>query len=362
MRQKILFISILFLTFCLGSFVTFSIVQKSELKIRETITNIIVDEKGISESVKKVYDSVVLIESYKGRQLTSSGTGFVYKKDNENGYIITNEHVISGASKVIVTFYNGEEAEATILGGDVFADVAVISVPAENVLAIADIGNSRETVLGETVFTVGTPVGKEYMGTVTRGILSGKDRMVTVSVSGLGAEDWIMRVLQTDAAINPGNSGGPLVNVEGEVIGINSLKFVRQEIEGMGFAIPIEYALTHVDKLEQGLKLERPLLGVTLIDVTDNVGLYRNNLLVDEGIIKGAVIESVVEDTPASKGGLKRGDIILKIDDNELKNKAYLRYILYKYNIGDTITVTYYRDKKEETVDIKLDQIVNDGT
>ena len=362
MRKRISFVMIILATFCLGGLLTFVVLKEENLRVKETVNNIIIDEKGITESVKKIYDAVVLIESYKGRQITSSGTGFVYKTDGKKGYIITNEHVISGASKVMVTFYDNSEVEATVLGSDVFADIAVLAVDIKHVLKVATIGDSSKTALGETVFTVGTPVDREYMGTVTKGILSGKNRMVTVSIGGVGAEDWVMNVLQTDAAINPGNSGGPLVNIEGEVIGINSLKFVRQEIEGMGFAIPIEYAMTHVDKLEKGAKLPRPLLGVQLVDVTDSLGLYHYNLRVDEEITSGAIIESVLADTPAARGGLKRGDVILKIEDNVLKNKAYLRYILYKYNINDTIEITYYRGKEIKTTKIKLDKEIDDGT
>jgi serine protease Do len=355
MRQRILLICLLVLTFLAGGFFVYELTKEGKIYRTENVSEVTIDDKGISASVEKIYDAVVLIEAYKGTEVISSGTGFVYKKDNKNGYIITNEHVIAGATKIQVTFYNYNVVDATLLGEDEFADIAILSVNASHILKVAEIGNSNDAKLGDTVFTVGTPIGNEYMGTVTRGIISGKDRMVTVSVSG-SVDDWVMEVLQTDAAINPGNSGGPLVNVNGQVIGINSLKFVKQEIEGMGFSIPIEYAMSHVDKLEKGTKIIRPYLGVELIDAIDTIGLYRAGIAIDEKIKEGAVVASVEANTPAASSGFKKGDVILKIGDTTLKNSAYLRYSLYKYSVGDTIDVTYYRNKETKTIQVKLNK------
>ncbi len=354
MKQKIVLFLLIIITFLAGGLFTYVVVIHGA-EIKSDKETVIIDEKGISESVNKIYDAVVLIESYKGIQVVSTGTGFVYKTDNKYGYIITNEHVISGASKIDITFYNGDKATGTLLGSDVFADIAVLSVDLKHVIKIASLGKSTALKLGETVFTVGTPIANEYMGTVTRGIISGKNRMVSVSVTG-ESDDWIMEVLQTDAAINPGNSGGPLVNINGEVVGINSLKFVKQEIEGMGFAIPIETAMAHIEKLEKGQKIARPLLGVQFIDVADTLGLYREGITLAADIKQGAVIAKVIDGTPAATGGLKKGDVITKIGDTELKNQAYLRYCLYKYDIGDTIDITFYRGKDLKTIKVKLNQ------
>jgi serine protease Do len=358
MKKKILsfivIVLILSVTFVGGSVLTYYVFLPEKEDALKEEYNVKISEDGIVEPVKRIYDAVVLIETYKGAQVVSSGTGFVYKVDNMKGYIITNEHVISNGSKVHVTFYNGNEVEAEVLGSDIFADIAILAVDKKHVLKVANLGSSKDIEIGETVFTVGTPIGREYMGTVTRGIISGKNRMLAVGVGGSASEDWIVEVIQTDAAINPGNSGGPLVNMNGEVIGINSLKFVKQEIEGMGFAIPIEYAMTHVDTLEKGKTIPRPLLGVQLLDVTDTYALYRYGINIDPSVTSGAVVETVLSDTPAARSKLQRGDVILKIGDVDLKNKAYLRYILYKYKVGDTIKVTYYRNKKIMTVDVLL--------
>jgi serine protease Do len=189
------------------------------------------------------------------------------------------------------------------------------------------------------------------MGSVTKGILSGKDRQVTVSVS---SGSLLVDVIQTDAAINPGNSGGPLVNMNGEVIGITSLKLVEDEIEGMGFALPIEYALAYTDRLENGEKIVRPMLGVQLSDLSNAVVLRSYQITVSDSITSGVVLLNVEKGSSAETAGLKAGDVITKINDGVIKDTATFRYNLYKYSVGDTISITYIRDNKETTVFVKL--------
>lgn len=324
------------------------IVEKtiSEVKVTESDT--------IKSGVDKIYDAVVVVESYKGNKLAGSGTGFVYKKDDKNGYIITNYHVINGASAVKVVNSNNDSVEAKILGGDEYEDIAVLSIDSDYILRVAQIGSSEESSIGDTLFTVGTPVGSEYMGTVTKGILSGKDRTVTVELDNGGG--YIMNVLQTDAAINPGNSGGPLCNINGEVIGVNSLKLVEDNIEGMGFAIPIELVMTSVDRLEKGEAIVRPVLGIESIDASNTYALYRNNILLDEEIDSGVVIINVLDNSPAKAAGFAKGDVILEIEGNKISDSAHLKYILYKYTVGDSIKVKYYRDGKIKDVNVLLTQ------
>jgi len=314
--------------------------------------NVIIDNSGISASVDKVYDSVVMIENYKSKSLQGTGSGFVYKVDKERGYIMTNQHVVDGSTSLKVRLTNGEEVDAKLLGGDEYLDIAIVSIPAKSVIKVATIGKTKSLKLGDAIFTIGSPVGEEYFNTVTSGIISGLNRKVTVSVDS--NNDWIMDVLQVDAAINPGNSGGPLLNSNGEVIGVNSLKLVDNQIEGMGFAIKIEDAMAHASELESGKSIDRPLLGINLVNVEDTNVLYRYGISVDKDITSGVVVVSIVEGTGADKSDLKKGDVITAIDKEKVTNSAYLKYILYKYSSGDKIKITYLRDGKTKTTEVVL--------
>ena len=343
----------------IGTIVTIHYFPIKTVDIEKTVSKVEVSESDtIKSGVDKIYDAVVVIESYQGNQLSGTGTGFVYKKDDKTGYIITNNHVISGAGSVKVVSMNNESVTATVLGSDEYEDIAVLAIDSKSVLGVAEIGSSEKATIGDTVFTVGSPVGSEYMGTVTKGILSGKDRTVDVNLDN--GSEYIMQVLQTDAAINPGNSGGPICNINGEVIGVNSLKLVQDTIEGMGFAIPIELVMTAVDRLEKGESIVRPILGVETLDTDNTYALYRNNILLDEDVDSGVVIVNVQDDTPASKTGLTKGDVILEIEGTKVKDGAHLKYILYKYTVGDTIKLKYYRNKKIEEVSVKLDKAIGE--
>lgn len=323
----------------------------SKETINKTVS--ITEENSIKEAINKIYDAVVLITSYKNDKAIGTGTGFVYKKDNTKGYIMTNHHVIDGATSIKVTNIEGEEVDAKVLGSDNYADIAVLSVDKASVLSVAEIGDSTKSEIGDTIFTVGSPLGANYMGTVTKGILSGKDRMVEVSTNNDG---YMMQVLQTDAAMNPGNSGGPLVNINGQVIGINSIKLVEDEIEGMGFAIPIEMAMSSVEKLEKGEKIVRPLVGVEMIDAANTYSLYYNKIDIDKSITYGVVIATVQNDTPASRAGFQKGDVITEIDGTKIDSLAKFRFTLYKYSIGDKVKVKFYRGKDLKEVTMTLDK------
>lgn len=322
--------------------------------INKTIKDINITETNtLKSAIDKAYNSVVLLESYQGTRLVSSGTGFIYKKDDKYGYIITNNHVVEDATTVKVTNIDGQTVDAKVLGTDVFADIAVLSIDKAAVLQVAEIGSSDLVSLGDTVFTIGSPLGKEYMGTVTKGILSGKNRSVTVNLTN---GDYIATVLQTDAAINPGNSGGPLLNINGQVIGVNSLKLVKSEIEGMGFALPIEEVMVTANKLEKGEEIKRPYLGAGLADIDETYYLYTQGVYVDNSITKGAVITQIDTGKPADDAGIKKGDVVVELNGVKTDDAAHFRYNLYKYNIGDTITVKYFRGKELKTTTIKLDE------
>lgn len=319
---------------------------------------ILTETNSIASAVEKVYDAVVVVEVYdKNKNMISTGTGFAYKKLDGKVYLMTNNHVISGGENIKVLFTDGTELEAEVTGSDTYSDIAVIAVKDSNKIVSATMGESSKTKVGDTLFTVGSPEGSDYAGTVTKGILSAKDRLVAVALENTQTSDYYMQVLQTDAAINPGNSGGPICNINGEVIGITNMKLVDDKVEGMGFAIPIEEALKVVEILETDGKITRPKLGVSVSTISNRFELYyQSGILVPNDIETGLVIVSVEKNTPAELAGLKKGDIIIKLAGTKINDLADFRYELYKHNPGDEIEITYIRDNKETTTKIKLNK------
>lgn len=329
------------------------------------IKNVTVNDTGIADAVEKLYDAVVVVKTYRKGQIYSTGTGFIYKEDGDTAYILTNNHVIENGDEIYVEFTDGSNVITVVEGSDSYSDIAVLSLSSEHVTKVAQIGSSEDARVGDTVFTVGAPIDSStYSGTVTRGILSGKNRLVSVSTSNANTSDMMMSVLQTDAAINSGNSGGPLANANGEVIGITSLKLssgsstTSASIEGMGFAIPIETALNYAEKLEQGKSIVRPQLGITMSNLSD--AIYRHyselrNIDIDSGVY----VEEVSSGSPAEKGGLKVGDIIISADKEDVQNLAYLRYLLYNHDVGDIMSLTVYRNGDKVDLTITLNQPAN---
>ena len=350
----VLVITIL-LSFVCGAIGAYLIVSNYTLEqVVKTITTSELVESSISTSVDKVYGATVIVVAYKDGKEISTGTGFVYKKDDKNAYIMTNNHVIDKADSVEVEFNDkSERIDAKILGGEAYSDIAVLTIDAEESPLVVETGKSDEIKLGDTIFTVGSPMGITYKGTVTKGILSGKERMVEVSLSG-NSTDYYMNVLQLDAAVNPGNSGGPLCDVSGKVIGIISLKIVQDEVEGMGFAIPIEDALKYADAIETGGEIVRPYIGISMLDLSDEYYLWQNRITIPEGVDEGVAVLEVVKNSPADKAGFKKGDIIVKLGDEDISGLADFRYHLYKHEVGDKLEVTFYRNGSKKTTTITL--------
>ena len=310
---------------------------------------IVVSEIGLSTGISNVYDSVVVVQNYKKNKVDSIGSGFVY---NEEGYIMTNSHVIEGATSIKVILMSGDIVDASVIGDDEYADIAVIKIDKKYVSKVATLGSSDAISVGDTVFTIGSPISSEYYGTVTRGILSGKNRLVNVSVNS--SNDWIMNVMQTDAAINPGNSGGPLCNANGDVIGINSMKLVQSQVEGMGFAIPIEDAVLYANKIVNKEEIKRSYLGIKMVNVSSAYDFSKSNITLKSDITSGVVIVDIMDDGPCYNTGLKKGDVIVKIGDYDVKTVAELRYYLYKYNPGNKIDIVVNRNGKKETFKITV--------
>lgn len=352
-------ILLMMIVFFLGSGSMYAVMYFFPLKegtvnISRSENKVTVTDKGIADAVEKVYDAVVVVENFRDKTQTASGTGFVFKKDGKKAYILTNHHVIANGNKFYVRFTDESRVEVKLVGSDSYADIAVLEIDADKVLAVAEIGKTESLRVGDTVFAVGAPLDSAYSWSVTRGILSGKDRLVEVSTTNNNSSDWIMKVLQTDTAINNGNSGGPLANSNGEVIGVNSLKLVSDGVEGMGFAIPIEDALDYAEKIMSGEKIVRPFLGISMVDVNDSYSLYQLGIMPSADITSGVMVASVQLSSPAAKADLSKGDVIVKLEDQTVDTVAKLRYYLYKYKVGDTIKVTYIRDGKEKTAKVKL--------
>ena len=351
---------ILIIVFLLGMLTLYGIFYFFPNVIGETITkvekDVTITDEGIADAVEKVYDSVVVVNTHIEGKAYSSGTGFVYKTENKKAYILTNNHVIDSADDVYVKFTNEQVVKAEIVGSDVYSDIAVLSVDEEYIISVAEIGSSEDAKLGDTVFAIGAPIDSAYSWSVTRGIVSGKDRLVEVELtSGNTKTPMIVNTLQTDAAINNGNSGGPLSNANGEVIGITSIKLANEAIEGMGFAIPIETAINYAEQLISGKTVERPTLGVYMLDVS-NAYMSREyyEIIRKANVTSGVIVTDFEENSPAKEAGLKVGDIIIKVDGNDIASNAYLRYYLYKHKVGDEMKLTIIRDGKEKELKITL--------
>ena len=358
--KYLVIILVITLSFLIGAGVMYiysyanpKIITKDRVISQNTVT-----EEAMEDAIDKVYDAVLCIEVLNNNgDLLSTGTGFVYAKDDKYGYVLTNSHVVSNGTNIEATLSNEKKVKLTLLGTDTYMDLAVLKMDVKDVIKVASIGTSKNSKVGNTVFTVGSPMGSAYAGTVTKGILSGKDRLVESSKStGLfQTETFIVKVIQTDAAISPGNSGGPLVNLAGDVIGINSLKLVNEQVEGMGFAIPIEDVMKYVDYLEAGKAIKRPVIGVQILDLTNKYLLYQNGINVDSNVKEGIVLVKVNEGS-AKNAGLQDGDIITKVNSEKVSTVAQFKYEIYKYSVGEEIEVTYYRNGKEQKLKIKLDK------
>ncbi|WP_163182362.1 serine protease HtrA [Bacillus subtilis] len=287
---------------------------------------------------------------------SGSGSGVIFKKENGKAYIITNNHVVEGASSLKVSLYDGTEVTAKLVGSDSLTDLAVLQISDDHVTKVANFGDSSDLRTGETVIAIGDPLGKDLSRTVTQGIVSGVDRTVSMSTS---AGETSINVIQTDAAINPGNSGGPLLNTDGKIVGINSMKISEDDVEGIGFAIPSYDVKPIAEELLSKGQIERPYIGVSMLDLEQVPQNYQEGTLGLFGsqLNKGVYIREVASGSPAEKAGLKAEDIIIGLKGKEIDTGSELRNILYKdAKIGDTVEVKILRNGKEMTKKIKLDQ------
>jgi serine protease Do len=318
----------------------------------------------VTKAIDKVSDAVVGIVNIQEANFWSqggeagTGSGVIYKKENGKAFIVTNHHVVENASELEVSLKDGTRVPAKLLGSDVLMDLAVLEIDAKHVKKVAEFGNSDTVKPGEPVIAIGNPLGLQFAGSVTQGIISGTNRTVEVDLDQDGTPDWNAEVLQTDAAINPGNSGGALVNIQGQVIGINSMKIAQEAVEGIGFAIPINTAIPVISDLEKYGQVRRPYMGVELRSLSDISSYHlQATLHLPKDVTEGVAVIQVVPMSPAAQAGLKQFDVIVALDDHKIRDVLDLRKYLYtKKSIGDTMKVTFYRDGKKHTVTMKLEK------
>ena len=283
----------------------------------------------------------------------SEGSGVVYMKSNGKGYIVTNNHVISGSDAVQVQLANGKTVSAKVVGKDSTTDLAVLSIDAKYVTQTAEFGDSKSLQAGQTVIAVGSPLGSEYASTVTQGIVSAPARTIETSSGNQ------QTVVQTDAAINPGNSGGALVNSAGQVIGINSMKLAQSSdgtsVEGMGFAIPSNEVVTIVNELVKKGKITRPQLGVRVVALNGIPEAYRSRLKIKSNLKNGIYVASINKNSSASRAGMKSGDVITAVDGKKVDDVSSLHSILYSHKVGDIVNVTVNRNGRNVSLKVKLE-------
>ena len=301
----------------------------------------VLDVPQIAEAVGPSVVGVVIKHSFNdsifSEQEAGSGSGIIISSD---GYIVTNSHVIEGASAIYVVLNNGENYSARVVGMDTKTDIAVIKIDAKN-LAKAELGKSSDLKVGELAVAIGNPLGLEFQGSVTAGVISALDRSMEV-------DGRKYTLVQTDAAINPGNSGGPLVNKYGYVIGINTVKISSSATEGMGFAIPIDIALPIIEELiEKGYVSGRPQIGIEIMNITEAMSMQYN-------VPVGVYVVNVVFGSAAEKAGIKSGDIIIKADGISVSTAEMLNDVKDKYKVGDTLTLTIVREGITIDVDVNL--------
>ena len=379
--QLLVVILISFFSGILGTFTTLQLSQKQNSGTTTTTTvskTAVKNENSTTQAVDKVKDAVVSVITYSSNsqnslitsdetdtdtnaeQVFSEGSGVIYKKEGDTAYIVTNTHVINGAKKVDIRLADGTKVPGDIVGSDTYSDIAVVKIAADKVTTVAEFGDSNQLTVGETAIAIGSPLGSEYANTVTQGIVSSLNR--NVSLKSEDGQAISTNAIQTDTAINPGNSGGPLINIQGQVIGITSSKIASNggtSVEGLGFAIPANDVINIIKQLEKDGKVTRPALGIHMVNLSNLNTTDLQKLKLPGNVTSGVAVRSVQKNMPAN-GHLQQYDVITKIDDKAISSTTELQSALYSHSIGDSMTVTYYRDGKEETTTIKLDKSTSD--
>jgi serine protease Do len=321
-----------------------------------------------TKAVEKAADAVVGINNIQSTSFWSddqadseeeaagTGSGVVYKKAGGKAFVVTNHHVVEGATKLEVSLIDGTKIPAKLLGSDVWTDLAVLEIDADKIKKVAEFGDSDSLKMGEPVIAIGNPLGATFSGSVTQGIISGLKRTIPVDINQDGLIDWNAEVLQTDAAINPGNSGGALINITGQLVGINSMKIAQNAVEGIGLSIPINSARPIIDDLEKFGTVKRPYMGVDLKSVSEIPAYYQEEALkLPRSINYGVALRQVVPNSPAAQAGLQELDVIVEMDGQRINDVIDLRKHLYqKKKIGEQLEIKYYREGKLKQTTLRL--------
>lgn len=342
-----------------------------------TVSEVRVDvSSGITDAVDVIDDAVVSIinlqrvgdnqwgwygetgattEDEENLLQAGTGSGAVYKVDGDTAYVFTNNHVIEGSDSIEVLFKDGTRVEADVIGSDLWTDLAVLAIDSSDVSTVAEFGDSDNLTVGEPAVAIGSPLGTNFASSVTSGIVSAVERTVPVDTNMDGEMDWEMTAIQTDAAINPGNSGGPLVNIAGQVIGINSMKISSSTIEGMGFSIPSNDAVDIINQLEENGEVVRPILGVGMVDLSMVSPQQQQAILnLPEDIDGGVVVAEVSTGSAADEAGMLANDVIVRFNDVDVQNGIELRQEIYDAEIGEDVEVEFYRNGELMTVNITM--------
>lgn len=382
---------VIFLTFILGviSTLTFNWITGNKSfsnNGKTTVSNVIYDTKSnTTKAVKNVKNTVVSVINYQktdnsyynydsgsqeknksedGLGVYGEGSGVIYKKDGDSAYLVTNNHVVKDAEKLEIMMANGKKVVGKLVGSDTYSDLAVIKISSKYVTTVAEFANSDKIKVGEPAIAIGSPLGSDYANSVTEGIVSSLSR--TVTSQNENGETISTNAIQTDAAINPGNSGGALINIKGQVIGINSSKIASSNnsnsgvaVEGMGFAIPSNDVVSIINQLEENGEVVRPALGISMANLSEASTSGRDTLKIPSDVTNGIVVLSTQSGMPAD-GKLKKYDVITEIDGKKVASISDLQSILYKHKKGDKIKLTFYREKDKQTVEIQLTKTSQD--
>lgn len=345
---------------------------KAVEKIQDAVVSVInytSDSSSTSDLYNQMFgnDSDSSSDSSSTDDLTvySEGSGVIYKKDGDSAYVVTNNHVIDGAEQIEIMLADGTKVVGELVGADTYSDIAVVKISSDNVSTVAEFGDSDTLTVGETAIAIGSPLGTEYANSVTQGIVSSLSR--TVTMTNDDGETISTNAIQTDAAINPGNSGGALINIEGQVIGINSSKISStsstsssgESVEGMGFAIPSNDVVSIINQLEENGQVIRPALGISMVNLSDLSTNAIAQLSIPTSVTSGVVVAAVQSGMPA-ESSLEQYDVITAIDDQEVTSTSDLQSILYTHSVGDSVKVTFYRGTDKKTATIELTKTTQD--